>query len=84
MIARHVGVEILPDTLDAIGIGAVGRQEMQNDAAAESLQGPLGQESRVNPVVVDDEVDAAGAAVAAGQESEQLAEERGVLARGGE
>jgi hypothetical protein len=30
-----VGVQVLPDALDAVGVGAVGRQEVQDDAAAE-------------------------------------------------
>jgi hypothetical protein len=32
MIARHVGVQVLPQPLDAIVVWAVGRQEMQPDS----------------------------------------------------
>lgn len=32
MVAGHVGVKVLPEPLDAIVVGAVGRQEVQPDA----------------------------------------------------
>src|SRR5258708_25987861 len=35
MVARDVGVQILPDALDAVRVGAIGRQEVENDSAAE-------------------------------------------------
>lgn len=39
VIARDVIMELLPKPLDGIGLGRVGRQEVQDDAAA---QGPRG------------------------------------------
>jgi len=35
VVAGDVGMEVLPDALDAVGVGAVGRQEVEDDAVAE-------------------------------------------------
>lgn len=35
MVARHVRVQFLSDTLDAVRVGTVRRQEVQHDAVAE-------------------------------------------------
>ena len=43
MIARDVGVEVLPDALDAVRVGAVRREEMQDHAAIERLQRSMGR-----------------------------------------
>src|ERR1700722_5940017 len=80
VVARDVGVEVLPDALDPIGVRAIGRQKVEHDPAAEGLQGAVREISGVNAVVVYDEVHATSTAVTAGEEPEQLTEERRVLA----
>jgi len=82
VVAGDIGVEVLPDALDAVGIWAVGRQEVQDDAATEGGEGLAREPGLVDAIVVDDEVHTARASVAAGEQPEQLAEERGVLAGG--
>src|SRR5271170_5607371 len=83
VVAGDVGMEVLPDALDAIGIGTVRREEVQNDPAAERVENATSRVRRVDAVVVDDEVDSADAAPIAGsEEPQQLAEEGGVLAGG--
>src|ERR1700721_4010935 len=82
VVARDIGVEVLPDALDPVGIRTVGRQEVEHDSSAEGLEGPVRLVRRVDAVVVHDEVHAASTAVAAGEEPEQLTEERSVLRRG--
>src|SRR5260370_2329557 len=82
MVACDVGVQVLADALDAVGVGAVGRQEVQDDAATEAGEGLARETGLVDAVVVEDEVDAARASIATGEQPEQLAEERGVLAVG--
>src|SRR6266498_2127469 len=58
MIARHVGMQFPPQTLDAIVIGRVRGQKMQDDAPVELLsQRPLHQAAGMNPVVVEDHVE---------------------------
>ncbi len=57
VVAGDVGVEVLPDALDAVRVGAVGRQEVQDDAAAELFESALRDAGGVDAVVVDDEVD---------------------------
>src|SRR5258708_15371121 len=80
VVTSHVGVQVLPDALDTVGVGAVGRQEVQHDATAESGESFAGAASLVDAVVVDDEVDAACASIVAGQQPEQLAQDRALLA----
>src|SRR5580658_888947 len=82
VVSRDVGVQILPDALDAVGVGAVGRQEVKDDPATEGSQSFAGRVCLVDAVVVDDEVDAARAPVATGEQPKQLTEQRGVLAGG--
>src|SRR5260370_36599980 len=73
MVACDVGVQVLPDALDAVGVGAVGRQEVQDDAATEAGEG-LGRETGlVDAVVVEEAGDAARAALGAGWRPEHLA-----------
>ena len=57
VVAGDVGVKILPDALDAVRVGAVGRQEVQHDAAVEFFEGALRDAGGVDAVVIDDEVD---------------------------
>ena len=35
VVARDVGVEVLPYALDPVGVGAIGRQKVEHDPAAE-------------------------------------------------
>src|SRR6516165_7867978 len=65
MIAGDVRVPILPDALDAVRVRAVGRQEMEHDAATESGEDLAGASRLVDAIVVDDQVDAFGASVPA-------------------
>ncbi len=53
VVAGDVGVEVLPDAFDAVRVGAAGRQEVQDDATAELVEGAAGQVSGVDGVVVD-------------------------------
>jgi hypothetical protein len=82
MVAGDVGVEVLPDALDAVGVRAIGRQKVQHDMTAEGVEGFTGETGGVDAVVVYDEVHAARVSVTAEEQHEQLAEERGVLAGG--
>jgi hypothetical protein len=38
MVARDVGVEVLPDALDTVGVRAVRGQEVEDDAALERVE----------------------------------------------
>lgn len=70
----------MPDTLNAIGVGAVERQEVKDDTAGESRKYLTGLALGVDAAIV--EVDAMGSAVPAREQPEQLAEQGDVFARG--
>ena len=74
VVAGDVGVEVLPDALDAVGVGAVGRQEVEGDAVTEGLEGASGRLRRVDGVVVDDEVDSPHARIVAGRSQNSAAD----------
>src|SRR5580658_5640188 len=59
MIASDVGVQVLPDALDAVGVGAVGGQKVEQDSAAQGVEQASNGVRLVHAVVVDDEMDAA-------------------------
>ncbi len=59
VIARDVGMQILPLAFDLVGVGAVGWQEVQADPR-ETGQGELKDPALVNDAVVEDDVDGAG------------------------
>jgi hypothetical protein len=82
MVAGDVGVQVLPDAFDAVGIGAVGREEVQHDSPVESGQDLARATRGMDAVVIDDHVDAMSASVAAREQPEQLAEQGGVLSIG--
>ena len=50
MIARDLGVQILPHTLDLVVVGAIGRQEVQDDLPGEVPKRRLGDRAVVNRV----------------------------------
>src|SRR6202789_1854682 len=83
MVARDVGMEVLPDALDAVRVGAVRRQEVEHDAALERLEEAEGRACRVDAVVVEDDVDVPHAPpVALVQQLQEIAEQAGVLSCG--
>src|ERR1700678_3695474 len=82
MVAGDVRMQVLPDAFDAVGVGAVGRQEVQHDTTAEGVEDLAGASRGVHAVVVEDKMDTPCAPVAAGEQPEQLAEERDVLVGG--
>ena len=53
VVAGDVGVDVLPDALDAVGIGALGRQEVEEDAVVELLEDATGRVRRVDGVVTE-------------------------------
>ena len=59
VIAGHIGVEVLPQTLDVVVVGAVGWKEVELDAA-ESPQCTAGLAALVDAVVIQDDMDALG------------------------
>src|ERR1700758_393539 len=75
MVARDVGVQVLPDALDAIVVGAVRRQEVEHDSLAESGQDLDGALGGMDAIVVHDEMDAASTPVPTSEQPEQLTEE---------
>ena len=79
VVAGDVGMEVLPLPLDAVVVGAVGRQEVESDAAARLREVLLDGSGRVNAVVVEDDMDAAGFGVLVLQAVEQLEEQSAVL-----
>ena len=81
VIAGHVRVQVEPHTLDVVVVGAVGREEVEYDTAPKLGQERLGLLARVDDVVVEDEVDAPGAAVLGCQLLDQAAEQVTALAR---
>src|SRR5512132_1506318 len=83
VVAGDVRVEVLPDALDGVGVGTVGRKEVEDDAAAELREDTARRVGRVDAVGVDEEVDSLHPrVVAAGEESQEIAEQRGGLSRG--
>ncbi len=83
VIASDIGVEVLPDALDAVGVWTIGRQEVKHDAVVERLEDALSRLGRVDAVVVDNEVNAAHrGAVPPVHELQQLTEQPRVFALG--
>ena len=69
VVSRHVVVQIFPDPLDAIVVGAVGRQEVELDLARRGrLQCQSDLLAVVDAVVVENEVDPTSAPVRLGNE----------------
>src|SRR4051812_34604305 len=82
VVACDVGVEVLPNTLDAVRVGAVRRQEVEQDASAQRVESAEGRACRVDGVVVEDDVDAPHVwSVALVQQFKEIAEQCGVLSR---
>ncbi len=79
VVAGDVGMQVLPGALDAVGVGAIGRKEVQEDAPTELFERTLGQPGGMNAVVVDDQVDALGAGVGLGQRPQRIAEKSSVF-----
>src|SRR5271154_520327 len=79
VVAGDVGMEIEPDALDAVGVGAIGRQEVEHDASAQVAEQTQYSASLVHAVVVDDEMDAACARVVGREKSKQVTEQVGAL-----
>lgn len=75
MVASDVGVEVQPDALNAIGVRAVRRQEVEDNPAAEFLERLSRLLAAVDGGVVQDEVDSWGARVLTGDAPKQLDEE---------
>src|SRR5262249_14283123 len=80
VVARDVGVKVLPYALDAVRVGTVRGQEVQDDAALERFEYTLRRARRVDTVVVEDEVDATYTGpIALVQHPQEVAEQRGAL-----
>ena len=71
VISRHVGIEILPETLNGVVLWTIGRKEVKPNSA-EAMDRPARLVAVVNPVVVEDDVDEASA----GADLMELVEER--------
>src|SRR5262249_48100891 len=54
VIARDVGMQVLPQSLDPVVVRAIRRQEVQPDPPAEPGQRRLGDLAGMDPVVVQD------------------------------
>lgn len=80
VVARHVGVQVEPDTLDPVVVRAVRREEVEHHAVAELGEEALRLLAGVDDVVVDDEVDEPRVAVLGGELPDQFAEEVAGLA----
>src|SRR6266571_2360163 len=79
VVAGDIGVEVLPDTFDSVRVRTVGRQEVQDDMAAELLESAQRHCSLVNAVVVEDDVDTSSASIEDRDSSQQVAKQRSVL-----
>lgn len=79
VVTCDIGMQVLPEALDAIVVGAIGRQEMQDDSAAELGDVALRDVARVDDVVVEDDVDVLRSRVVEQELVEQAAEEQAVL-----
>ena len=82
VISGDVVVELLPQSLDDVVIGRVRREEVKHDSPAEGLELTLHTMRLVDDVVVEHQVNAAGAPVTSRQESQELNEELSGLALG--
>jgi hypothetical protein len=78
MIAGDVGVEVLPKTLDAIVVWAVGWQEVEANATKPS-QSAAGLTTLVDAIVVQDDMDAFSVCIVLSQFLKKLNEEVCVL-----
>ena len=74
VVAGHVGVKLLPLTLDAVAIGALRGQEVELDATAQGGELVLHLLALVDAVVVQDDVDGLGVGIDLDQVVEQTAE----------
>lgn len=75
VIAGDVGVQVEPHPLDAIALGAVRREEVEDESPAEMRERLERLLAGVNRGVVEDEVDTASAPVMTRQTPQQLDEE---------
>jgi hypothetical protein len=73
VIASDIGVQVEPDAFDAVSIGAIGRQEVQDDAASEAFDDSTRVAALVDTVVIQDDVDALGRAMLSDEMLKQLA-----------
>src|SRR3990172_7987595 len=71
MIPGDVGVQVEPQSLDPILIGAVRRQEIHPQPGAVAAEPGPGQAALVDDVVVEDQMDATGPAIGVQQCAEQ-------------
>lgn len=73
MVASHIRMEVLPETLDAIVVRTVGRKEVESNASKPS-QGVAGLATLVDAVVVQNDVDALGIGIVLSQLLKKLDE----------
>src|SRR5262245_45426978 len=79
MVAGDVGVHVLPEPLDAVLLGTVGRKEVQPDSSLGTFEISLHSQAAVDREVVEDEVDDPCLWMATLEFREQRKEEVGVL-----
>src|SRR5438093_1136492 len=75
MIAGHVRVKLEPQSLDAVLVGTVWRQEVQPEAATPLRQRWLDDLAVMDDVVVEDEMKHRGATIASQHSAQQVQEE---------
>lgn len=76
MIASDIGVQVAPDSFDAVVIGAVWWQEVQNDPAIQTCQCSLGLKAAVDTIVVEDQMDAFGLRIISANQLPELENEQ--------
>lgn len=79
---RDVGLQVEPESLDAIGLPGVGRQEVQRDRHVALPEAGLHADGVVSVVVVEHEMDSTRRAVATLKHAQAAQEEIRVLATG--
>ncbi len=82
VVARDVVVKLLPQPLDDVIVGRIGRQEVEHDARSECFELPDNAVRFVNTVIVEHEMDPPRSPVSAAEEVQKLREYLGVLSFG--
>src|SRR2546428_1249456 len=84
MVPGDVGVQIEPQALDPVLVGAVRRQKVEPQLGAVVAEPGLGQAALVDDVVVENQMDATGPAVGVQQRAQQVEEQPARLAVAGD
>ena len=76
VVSRDLGMQILPDSFDAVGLWTIRRKEVECDSIGQGIDGRLSPFAAVNRIVVRNQVDVGGGRIVVFDKSPELVDEQ--------